>query len=174
MVEEPVCAGAGGFRRGGAFLELPTVPHAGGAEAPRLGSPSRSRASYVLCVFGGPRPSSALAHRLGRRDTQLSRPAATVPSGMGKRSRSMSKSGLRASRLRRSREDSPGVASVKRITVLAPTAPDVESRAQAEINELGRQRARALLGWLNDQEAAQLLLGRNPTPKDDLRNIQTK
>jgi len=50
----------------------------------------------------------------------------------------------------------------------------VESRAQAEINELGRQRARALLGWLNDQEAAQLLLGLNPTPKDDLRNIQTK
>src|SRR5437868_4110365 len=38
--------------------------------------------------------------------------------------------------------------------------------------EMSMQSFRALIGWLNDQEAAQVLLGRQPTATDDLAQIQ--
>src|ERR1700674_5716827 len=38
--------------------------------------------------------------------------------------------------------------------------------------ELSMQSFRALIGWLNDQEAVQVLLGRQLTPADDLVQLQ--
>jgi len=38
--------------------------------------------------------------------------------------------------------------------------------------ELSMQSYRALIGWVNNQEGIQLLLGRNPMPIDDIAQLQ--
>jgi hypothetical protein len=38
--------------------------------------------------------------------------------------------------------------------------------------ETGRRRARALIGWLNEQEAVPMLLGRAPLPTDELSSLK--